>query len=122
MTVNFDLPDLCNIYRPFGAATPTHSGVPCRVVPRLGSGRGSSSGPIYLVWTHWIDFEDGVDVRDGCTRSLGSDYITYADGDKIVATLDGKVHSFVVVWVERRWTNIPKEGIRAYVLRDTVSW
>jgi len=121
MSAPFPLPDTCSLYRPFGAGTPTYTDLPCRIVPNLTFGRGGTAGPTYLMWTHWIDFEPSTDVRDGCTRSAGSNYVSYADGDEIRASLEGRTYSWVVIWVEDRFTNTDNNYCRAYCVRDSVS-
>lgn len=122
MAAPFPLPDTCDIFRPLGAGAPVSAGVSCRIVPNLRTGRGGTAGPTYLMWTHYIDFESTVDVRDGCTRAAGTNYVTYADGDGLKATLEGKLHVWVVVWVEFRYTNTPNNYKRAYCVRDSVGW
>jgi len=123
MAAPFDLPDLCDIYRPFGAAIPDATDVPCRIVPNLARAEASGAGGTAEIgWSHWADFESSVDVRDGVTRAAGTDYLTYADGDEIRATLEGCLTRFVVVFVEFRFTNTPSNYKRAYLMRDTVAW
>src|SRR5947209_7667237 len=86
----------CDIYRPFGAGSPTTTGVACRLVPDLAHGRGSGGPPI--VWTHFLDLDDTVDIRDACTRLVGSNTVTYGDGDEVrIPNASGS--RFVVVWV-----------------------
>src|SRR5437762_3561390 len=85
----------CHIYRPFGAGSPTATGVACRLVPDLARGR-AMPGP--LAWTHYLDLDDSVDIRDGCTRT-GGDGVNFFDGDEVrVPNASGS--RYVVVWVE----------------------
>jgi hypothetical protein len=119
---NSFFPDLCSIYRPFGAASPTTTGVPCRLVPDLARGRAASAAGLDLRWTHRLDVGPGVDLRDGCTRTAGSDQVTFADGDEVRVTTAAGTTRYVVVWVEE----LPAEGgqslKRAYLLRHSPPW
>lgn len=121
MPVPFDLPDVISIYRPAGAGAPLYSDVPARVVPNLKVGRGSTSGPTYLTWTHWVDLQPTQDIKDGCTRAAGANYVTYNDGDGVRATLAGRSYRFIVVWTEDRFTNTPTAYKRVYLIRDSVT-
>lgn len=103
----------CNIYRPFGG-TLSASAVPCWLVADL-SGVGS------LFWSHHLDVDDTIDVRDGSTRAAGTNAITYADGDE-VRIPDAAGTSYVVVWVEMHNRGTPQQFKRAYLLRDTAVW
>ena len=110
----------CDIYRPFGAGAPTTSGVACRLVPDLASGRGSGAGGT-LVWSHYIDLDDAVDVRDGCTRLVGADAVNFIDGDEVrIPNASGS--RYVVVWVELINRGTTRQFKRAYLLRDTAVW
>ena len=71
----------CDIYRPFGAAGPTYTGVPCRLVADFPRSRGAAGA--VPEWTHCLVVDVGVDIRDGCTRAVGSAGLTYADGDEV---------------------------------------
>lgn len=122
MAPPFELPDRCDIYRPFGAALPTHGNVPCRIVPNERYGRGEATGSTYLEWSHWVDLQPDYDIRDGCARAAGDNSIAYSDGDEVRATLAGRAYRFVVVWVEDRFTNTDGNYTRAYLLRDQVTW
>lgn len=122
MAAPFELPDLMDLYRPFGASSPIDTGIPCRIVPNERYGRGEAVGTTYLTWSHWVDLESNYDIRDGCSRAAGTNYITYADGDQVEATLEGKTWRFVVVWVEKRYTNTDRNYTRAYLVRDRVYW
>jgi hypothetical protein len=111
----------CDIYRPYGAASPTTTGVPCRLVPCLERGRGGYAGSTYLMWTHYIDVDEGVDVRDGCARITGADSLAYADGDE-VRIPDGSGTRYVVVWVALFNRGSSLAFKRAYLLRDVPAW
>ena len=106
----------CDIYRPFGAATPTYSNVPCRLATDFARGRMASAGP---EWTHYIEVPPTVDVLDGCTRLGGSPAINYADGDEVRVPGGSATPRFVVVWVERVDPGTSREFKRAYLVRDT---
>jgi hypothetical protein len=113
----------CDIYRPFGAGSPTTSSVSCRLVACLPKGRATSSASGHLIWSHYIDVADTVDVRDGCTRAAGANAPTYADGDEVrIPGGGGTATRYVVVWVElvNRGTSLAYK--RAYLLRDTAAW
>src|SRR5262245_65347181 len=103
----------CDIHRPFGTTPAMASGVVCRLTPDLVRGAGKPSDTP-LVWTHVLDVQPGVDIRDGCTRAAGSDAIAFADGDE-VRSPDGA--RYVVVWVETAGLGTPIEHQRAYLLR-----
>jgi hypothetical protein len=107
----------CDIYRPFGAGSPTATAVPCKLVGDLSRGRGSGLSSV-LSWTHYIDVDDGLDIRDGCIRSPGSDAVTYYEGDEIRIPT-GATTKYVVVWVETRNFGTSRAYKRVYLLRDT---
>jgi hypothetical protein len=106
----------CDIYRPFGSGSPTTSGVACRMVASLRSGR--SPGGSNLLWTHYIDVSDTVDIRDGCSRTSGGNAILYADGDEIRVP-SGGTSRFVVVWVETHNLGTSNQFKRAYLMRHS---
>ncbi len=109
----------CDIYRPFGAASPTTVGVACRLVPCPERGLATPSGA--LRWSHYIDVDESVDVRDGCSRTAGADQPTYADGDEV--RIPGATGTrYVVVWVAvfNRGSGLAFK--RAYLLRDSAAW
>ncbi len=113
------LPTTCDIYRPFGAATPLQTGVACRLVPDLNNrDLVRSTG---LFWTHYIDLSDSIDIRDGVTRTVGVNNLTYADGDevRIPHALGSR---YVVVWVEMRNRGDATQYQRAYLLRHEATW
>jgi hypothetical protein len=108
-------PSTCDIYRPFDAATPTQTGVECRLAPDLIHGQRGTGN---LWWTHYIEVAADTDVRDGCTRAKDDAMIAYADGDEIrIGTT-----RYVVVWVEPH----DRDGVmafrRVYLLRHDVNW
>jgi hypothetical protein len=107
----------CDVYRPFGAASPTATGLPCRLVPDLAVGR--PFGGSGLMWTHYLDLDAGADVRDGCTRFGAANALNYADGDEIRIPSGAPTPRFVVVWVETINQGSPRESRRAYLMRNT---
>lgn len=114
------LPSRCDVYRPFGSASPTTTGIPCRIAPRTDS---KSRGIVdeTIAWTHMLDFQPGVDIRDGCSRSAGDCVITYADGDEIRVP-SGSTTRYVVMWVETIGRDTPLQFQRAYLLRHGAAW
>jgi len=127
MSAPLPLNHRCALHRPFHAATPLFTNQPCRLVPTLKGGRGSDSGTNYLRWSHYVDLDvntSTIKVMDNVTRGAGSDVLAYSDGDELKVDLqrgDGLV-SLVVVWVEWRYINEPREYIRVYCLRDAQTW
>jgi hypothetical protein len=113
-------PDLllstCDVYRPFGAGSPTLTNVPCRLVGDFPRGR-IAAGAI-PEWTHYADLDADADIRDGCTRTAGAYVPTYADGDELRIPSGGSTR-YVVVWVEKVDAGTPREFKRAYLLRHT---
>ena len=107
----------CDIYRPFGAASPTATGVPCR----LATCQAGAARPGPMVWSHTLDLQPGVDIRDGCTRAAGTDALTYADGDEVRVPSGGSTR-YVVVWVETHNRGSSMQCLRAYLLRHQPSW
>ena len=107
----------CDIYRPFGAASPTHSAVQCRLSPAPMAG----VKPDGLAWSHTLDFQPGVDVRDASTRTAGTAAINYAEGDEVRVPSGGSTR-YVVVWVEVVARDTPLQFLRAYILRHEASW
>jgi hypothetical protein len=104
----------CDIYRPFGAGSPLTTGVACRLVPDLFRGDHTAGG---IVWTHYLDLNETVDIKDGCTRTVGANAINYADGDEV--RIPGGVGStrFAVVWVEVCNKGTTGEFKRVYLMR-----
>ena len=108
------LPSTCDIYRPFGAGAPTTSNIPCRLVADFPRGRWANDG---LYWTHYLEVDPSVDVRDGCTRALGSANLAFADGDEVRVPTGAATPRFVVVWVEPVDPGTPRDFKRAYLVR-----
>lgn len=107
------MPLTCDIYRPFGAAAPIYTNVPCRLAADFVRGGRAAS----LRWTHVLYFAPGMDVRDGCTRSAGSNNLSYADGDEVRVAGSGGPVRFVVIWVDDGDPGTPHAFRRAYVMR-----
>ncbi len=111
------LPTTCDVYRPFGAASPLTAGVPCRLTPDLAA--RTLGG---LAWTHALDVQPGVDVRDGCSRTAGADAITFADGDEVRVPGGAGGTRYVVVWVETVGRGTAMQYQRTYLLRHQAAW
>jgi hypothetical protein len=109
---------VADIFRPFGSGTPIATDIDCNLVADLECGRGGFSGGNYIIWTHFADFSPGVDIRDGCSRSVGFDSITYGDGDKVVILET----SYVVVFVVQVNLGSDVAAKRAYLLRHQPHW
>jgi hypothetical protein len=107
----------CDIYRPFGAAPPTTTGIAGRLSAAL-----TGTGPGSLVWTHTLDLQPGVDVRDACSRTAGADAITFADGDEVRVPGGAGTTRYVVVWVETVGRGTLMQFQRAYLLRHAAVW
>jgi len=109
----------CDIYRPFGAGSPTTTGVPCRLTPVLIQGNRGVGG---LSWTHYLDLPADADVRDGCTRNEASPDVVYADGDELRVPGGSSTTRYAVVWVETHNRGGPNPFRRAYLARHEASW
>jgi hypothetical protein len=110
-----------DVYRPFGAGSPTTTGIPCRLTPALAALTGKLVVG-QVGWTHTLDFQPGVDVRDGCSRTTGSDEINFADGDEVRVPGGAGTTRYVVVWVETVGRGTPMQFQRAYLLRHVAAW
>jgi hypothetical protein len=106
----------CDIYRPFGAASPLTTGVPCR----LSACPGGEALAGTMCWTHTLDVQPDVDIRDGCSRTAGNDAGDYADGDEV--RVPGGGTRYVVVWVEVVGCGTPMQYRRAYLVRHEAAW
>jgi hypothetical protein len=117
--VTFDL------YRPFGAGAPTQTGLRGRLYSDPALRRGVPEGHVTakLVWSHVLEVDDELDLRDDCTRTAGSNAVTYADGDELRIP-DGAGTRYVVVWVERVMSppGCHPACKRAYLLRHAAAW
>ena len=109
----------CDVYRPFGAASPTAAGIACRLTPGLTDGGLVTTAP---AWTHTLDVQPGVDVRDGCTRIAGSAAIDFADGDEVRVPGGAGTTRYVIVWVETVGRGTSMQYQRAYLLRHEAAW
>jgi len=107
----------CDIFKPFGAGSPSATAVPCRLVGDLYRGRGMSP-PNTVAWTHFIDVQDSVDIVDGCTRTIPLNTINYADGDEVRIPTGGTAR-YVVVWVETRLLGTANAYKRVYLMRHS---
>jgi len=110
------IPGTYDLYRPFGAATPTYTGVDCTLFEDVPTGRGQS--PINtVVWTHYLETDADTDILDGCTRTDAVNTLNYADGDEIRIPSSGTTR-YVVVFVSQA---DPGDGqvTRAYLMRHS---
>jgi hypothetical protein len=107
----------CDIYRPFGDASPTYTAVPCR----LGTAPMAGIKPEGLAWSHTLDLQPGTDLRDAASRTAAKAEIAYGDGDEVRVPSGGSTR-YVVVWVEVVARGTPQQYLRASLLRDTPSW
>ena len=114
----------CDIRRPFGAVAVASANVPCNVVPALYGGEQVTSGPNNIDWDTWIDLPIGTDIRDGLSRSVGSNNFNYTDGDQVdVKNAAGSVAAtYVVVYSHIRYWGKPYAYKRCYLLRHAVVW
>jgi hypothetical protein len=103
----------CNIFRPFTAPFPMLMNVRCRLIGVFGRGRAG----LTFVYTHLLEVQPDIDIRDGCNRAGGSPTLAYSDGDKVQITIGATLYTFVVVWVEVVNADTPREFKRAYLLR-----
>ena len=88
-------------------------------VPDAARGQPPAAGG--LAWTHYADFSDEADVRDGATRTAGANAVTYADGDELRIP-DASGSRFVVVWVETVNRGDGSQYKRAYLMRHAAVW
>lgn len=109
----------CDIYKPFNAASPSATNVPCRLVTDLYRGRGTSPNNT-VAWTHFIDVQDTVSIADGCTRTASANSLNYLDGDEVRIPSGGGASRYAVVWVEVRNLGTANQYKRAYLMRHTV--
>lgn len=116
------VPVTFDCYRPFSSGTPLFTNKSGILYPDLVQGRGGYSGGQYSTWTHFLDFDSSLDVRDASSRAAGLDFLSYADGDKIVVPSGGTVTAYVVM---RVITYSDAGGViikRAYLVRDQPKW
>jgi hypothetical protein len=79
-------------------------------------GRGGEGGAPRFLWTTYVDVPHTFDVRDGVTRTVGTNSLNYAEGDGVY--LGDAL--YVVVWVER-WHYGAQHFKRVYLMRDRYS-
>ncbi len=119
------LPDISktttmDIYRAFGGAL-VQENVRIRMVDALAPGRRRTATAVQVQWTHVVECDYSVDIRDGCTRAAGSNDLTYADGDE-VRIPDASGTRFVVVWVTPVNRGSELAFKRVYLLRHDATW
>jgi len=81
--------------------------------------RLATGSPIW--WTQYLDLDDSIDIRDGCTRTAGVDALNYADGDE-VRIPSGSNNRYVVVFVTMLSRGLPGQYKRAYLIRHSADW
>lgn len=108
----------CAIFRPFGAAVPLYTDIPCRMQPDLPCGRGSGVAAV-LAWSHYMDLQPTVDILDQCGRGAGSDSLQFNDGDQVNSPSGASHPTYVVVFVVKMNEGTSEEFKRVYLLRDT---
>jgi len=119
MAAPFELPDICDIYRPFGSVDPEYTDVPCRIVPTFGlRPRNNQNVQQGIQWTHWVDFESDVDVIDNVGLVTTTSVLTFNPGDEIRTEFpSGITLILMVVFVEDRYTNTDNDYKRAWCVR-----
>jgi hypothetical protein len=109
-----------DIYRPFGGAL-AQENVRIRMLDSQPRGRRFTATALQVQWSHIVECDHSVDIRDGCTRAAGSNDITYADGDE-VRIPDASGTRFVVVWVTPVSRGSELAFKRVYLLRHDANW
>lgn len=112
-----------DLYRPFGSGAPLYTAQPCDWVPALFGGE-EGVGPNAPKWDCWIDVPATADIRDGCTRSVGSNNWNVADGDEIRIRHPNTPapNSYVCVFVMWRYPGYAYQYKRAYLMRHVMVW
>ncbi len=110
----------CDIKNGWGGADRA-TGVLCKHEPRVAEGRLHGAPGTVVLFSDEIDLDPSVDIRDGWTRTAGSNALTYADGDE-VRVPSGSSNKYVVVWVEIVNRGTPQALKRAYLLRHSANW
>jgi hypothetical protein len=111
------LPTTCDIYRPFDSGTLIASAIPCRLTPAYRAAEKVND----LAWTHTLDIQPGVDLRDGVSRIVATVQLSYADGDEVRVPSGGTTR-FVVVWIETVGRGTALQYQRAYLLRHEAAF
>lgn len=111
-------PTTCDVKSGWGGSDRSTGNI-CRLTEQIDMGRPALAGQ--LLWSHYVDLDVTVDIRDGITRSAGSNAQTYADGDE-VRVPSGSSHKFVVVFVAMMAYGTPQAFKRAYLLRHSIDW
>ncbi len=117
MTAPFELLDRANIHTPWNSATPIHVLVPCRIVPSFVRGFNVFALNFNTTYTHWIDLNGIADLRDGYTYAPGGSPVTFTPTTVFRAEVIGVVQQYLVIFLERRFTNTTREYMRAYCRR-----
>lgn len=117
MAAPFDLPDRASLFLD-GHTEPYATDVPCRQVPTYARGGGTRYESDVALYTHWVDFEVDVPIRDEANISFPTQDLDEA-GDRIEIVTETSLLSLTVLWVEDRFSNTEDCYLRAYCTRIT---
>jgi len=118
MTAPFELPDTADLYDSVYATTPYETGVPCRQVPCVLSGTiRSDFNSGFKGFTHWVDFPPDTFIYDVSETTNAWLQGVQAANPMIILMLGDVELRLAVLWVEDRFTNTPKDYIRAWCTR-----
>ena len=106
-----------HVYNGFGGSERSNNPRRCRLVEQMDEGRRPESSG--LNWSHYIDCELVIDIRDGCSRSGNT--ISYGDGDE-VRIPDTNGTKYVVVWVMVLGFGTSLAYKRALLMRDSANF
>jgi hypothetical protein len=122
MIVASHLPTTCDIYRPYGAGSAVESGVRCRLIEQLDEGRAPvTSGSIS--WSHYMEVDSSVDIRDGVTRTAGALTYHFTEGDADEVRIpDVNGTRYIVVFVIPIAFGTRDFHKRVLLLRDDPVW
>ena len=73
------LPTTFDLYRSYGAGSALTTANRCRLMEQIDEGRAALAGS--MQWTHYIEIEPTVDIRDGITRATGTLTITFTEAN-----------------------------------------
>ena len=107
----------CEIRRPFGSGSVLTANISCRVSGEWARGQAAAKDA-GTRWTHRMDVNPSVDIRDHVDRNTGENLLVWADGDEVRIPSGGSTR-FVVAWVEEVDTGTPEEHLRVYLLRHS---
>jgi len=111
-----------SIYRPFGSGTLLTAGVACYMYPGTRGQVASNFAFNFPDFDNVLIVGDGVDIRDGNTRTVDVDGATFHDGDEVRVPSGSGNSRYVVVRVERTLLADGSPAKRVFILRDTAVW